>query len=114
MVARIEQLAQECGATVELHEFNGPREIGLELIFGPYQCMMHFCGEEARRLGAFMGHWHTSLSTDAKYPETFWRVGSLNTFHYSKATTIESTLPGFLKKLRDGLAILKECQGVFA
>lgn len=108
MVARIEQLASECGATVQMHEFNGPREIGLELCFGPYQCMMHFDGAE--RIDVFMGHWHTNsrkaIDSGARYPETFWRVGSLNTYHYGKATTIETTLPAFLQKLRDGLAIL--------
>lgn len=106
MVTRIEELASECGATVEMHEFNGPREIGLELCFGPYRCMMHFDGTS--RVDAFMGHWHVTTESDARYPDMFWRVGSLNTYHFSKATTIEYTLPAFLLKLREGLTILKQ------
>lgn len=108
-VAQIEELARECGATIEMHEFNGAREIGLELCFGPYACMMHFDGD--CRAGSFMGHWHTG-SRDARYPETFWRVGSLNTYHFGKATTIEDTFAGFLDKLRAGLAILKQIEAV--
>ena len=27
-----------------------------------------------------MGHWHTT-ERDMRYPETFWRIGSLNTYH---------------------------------
>lgn len=113
MVARIEELAAECGATVEPHEFNGAREIGLELCFGPYRCMMHFDG--ASRGECFMGHWHTTIESDVRYPDTFWRVGSLNRYHFRKATTIEDTLPGFLQKLREGLAIVKrQIESVFA
>ena len=94
---------------MELHEFNGPREIGLELTYGPFACMMHFDGTS--RVGAFLGHWHMNRGTDADrgktYPDEFWRVGSLNTYHKQKATTCCDTLDEFAAKLAQGLELLK-------
>jgi hypothetical protein len=96
------------GAAVELHEFNGPREVGLDLHYGPYACMMHFDGGE--KIGAFLGHWHMNRAPDGDraktYPDTFWRVGSLNTYHKQKATTIAATLDEFTSKLAQGLELL--------
>lgn len=107
-LAAVQVIAAKQGATVELHEFNGAREIGLELIYGPYACMIHFDG--GSKVGAFMGHWHMNRTErdDARtYPETFWRVGSLNQYHKQKATTICGTLAEFCDKLEYGLALLR-------
>lgn len=97
------------GATVELHEFNGPREIGLELAYGPYACMMHF--EGGSRVGAYLGHWHMNRGTDADpnktYPDSFWRIGSPNLYHRRKATTSCDTLAAFAAKLAEGLELLQ-------
>ncbi|WP_024516993.1 hypothetical protein [Bradyrhizobium sp. Tv2a-2] len=100
----VRTIADKHGATIELHEFNGPREIGLELICGPYQCMMHFDGSE--KIGAYLGHWHTSSRSDATYPDEFCVVGSINQFHRQKATTIKYTLTDFVGALDKGLTFL--------
>ncbi len=108
-MAAVQSVAGGHGATVYPHEFNGPREIGLELVYGPYACMIHF--EGGSRVGAFLGHWHMNRAADSDrsktYPDTFWRVGSLNPYHKQKATTCCDTFGEFLTKLAEGLELLK-------
>ena len=108
-VAEIKRIASLYpGAAVQLHEFTGPREIGLDLTYGPFFCAMYFDGSD--HAGAFIGHWYMNRARDDEsaktYPDTFWRVGSFNTFHKQKATTIENTFAGFLAKLEEGLELL--------
>lgn len=107
-LAAVRSVAESHGATVTLHEFNGPREIGLDLVYGPYACMIHFDG--GSKVGSFLGHWHMNRADrDDKrvYPDTFWRVGSLNQYHKQKATTICDTLASFLDSLAQGVELLK-------
>lgn len=102
-VKRIETAAEECGATIERHEFNGDREIGLDVVFGPFRCMLHV--EGGSHVGAFLGHWYVSTASDLKYPGCFASDirGTMNTFHCAKATTCENTLEDFIVSLRGGL-----------
>lgn len=105
-VARIEALAAKYGATIEFHEFNAPREIGLDLVFGPYRCMIHFDG--GSKVGAFLGHWHVDHKSAATYPVTFGAdiQGTINTYHYSKATTCAHSWHAFIWSIENGLAAL--------
>jgi hypothetical protein len=105
LLVRTEKLASDHGATIERHEFEDPREIGLYLDLGPYRCMIHF--EGGSFVGAFLGHWCTQLASNAKYPKSFWAIGSLNEYHYGKATTCEDTADAFFAKLAQGLELLK-------
>jgi hypothetical protein len=110
LLARINELAGSLGATVKLHEFNGPREIGLTIKLGPYRCMVEF--EGGSHVGAFLGHWHTEMASSVKYPRNFASTiqGSLNEYHFGKATSCEDTFDGFLRSLSNGFAALAKEQ----
>jgi hypothetical protein len=68
--------------------------------------MIHFDGD---RRGSFLGHWHVATESVATYPVTFGVAifGSVNPFHYTKATTHQVTWHGFLLSIDRGLEALK-------
>lgn len=106
--AAVEDLAKRMGATGSRspHYEHAPRRIQLELAFGPYRCSMSFDGDS--NVGAFLGHWFVSIDSNARYPKAFGVAinGTVNTYHYSKATTCEGAFWTFLYSLEKGLATL--------
>src|SRR5258708_26245381 len=84
----------------------GPQCIDIGLALGPYLVNLSLNGKS--NVGAFLGHWHTACKVDAHYPRTFAADigGSINTFHYGKATTCEDSFGGLLRSLSYGLEAL--------
>lgn len=81
--------------------------------FGPYRVSGGFDGSAGgKRVGAFLGHWHTELGSGAKYPKTFGHTigGTINQYHYAKATTCKNGWLGFLYSLQAGFVALKELE----
>lgn len=105
--ARVITMALRLGATFERDDRPAEREIYICLAYGPYRASMHF--EGGSKVGAFLGHWHTATSSNAAYPKTFAVSigGTINEYHWSKATTCERTFEGFLRSLECGLAALQ-------
>lgn len=108
LAKEIEILAAEMGATVTTGEYDQPFEITMCLRYGSYRVSMRFCGKT--NVGAFLGHWHTDVFSEAKYPSDFGYVigGSMNTHHYGKATTCEYAFEGFKSSLKAGLNKLSQ------
>ncbi len=100
----IQHLASRYGAEVSSHK--EPREIFMCLSVGPYRVTMDFSGFS--KVGAFLGHWFTV--GDAKFPKNFGVTigGTINEFHYEKATSCESNFDDFLVSLEDGLLVCKD------
>lgn len=105
--ARIIDLALRLGATFERDDRPAERKIYLCLAYGPYRVSMHF--EGGSQVGAFLGHWHTVTSSNATYPKTFAISigGTINEYHWGKATTCQWTFDGFLRSLECGLTALQ-------
>lgn len=105
---RITAIAAKHGATVERSNYGGPREVTLSLKLGDFGLLIHLDG--ASRVGAFLGHWHTNVAPFRKvqYPRDFATTigGSINEYHFRKATTCEETWRGFLRSIDDGLGRL--------
>ena len=108
LLARLQELATEVGATLTRGEFDDPTEIHVTLTRGPYAVSTWLNGRS--NVGAFLGHWHTELRSGATYPRDFAAAidGTLNTCHFGKATTCENSFAAFLESLRAGFRVLAE------
>lgn len=105
--AHVITMALRLGATFERKDRPDHREIYLCLAYGPYRVSMHF--EGGSQVGAFLGHWHTATSSAATYPKTFAVSigGTVNEYHWGKATTCKWTFDAFLESLECGFAALQ-------
>ena len=81
------------GADAEIVDWSeiSPRELSVKISLGDYRCSVDFDGSSA--VPGFLAHWHAGAFTGAKYPRDFGHVcrGSVNTFHFGKATTCVDT-----------------------
>ena len=104
LVEAVKILAEKHGAIIEIDP--RLRDIYVCLSLAPYHVSMDFDGSS--RVGAFMGHWFTD--EHATFPTNVGITcgGSINTFHYGKATTCEDTFEAFLSRLDAGLAVCRE------
>ena len=105
---RIRKALEDAGAEVTIgQEFDQPSEISWSAIIGSYRVFGDIDGKS--HVGAFLAHWHTLLGTKATYPKTFGKEigGSINTFHYSKATGVYDTLEELIEKTVNGITFLK-------
>lgn len=96
--AEIATLAARFGARIS--EDDGTYQC---ITLGPYRVSMDWAYP---KVGAFLGHWFTEGA--AQYPKTFAVAigGTLNTCHYGKATTCETTWQGFVRSLEAGFSAL--------
>lgn len=70
-----------------------PKSLRVAITNGPYT--VHIDLDGSSQVGALMGHW--VARNGARFPEWFGRVaGSINTYHFHKATTCEDS-PGLFK-----------------
>lgn len=113
LVAEIQSLATECGATAVVRENTREensrgRDIGVVLGIGEWRCMMHFDGDS--HVDAFLGHWYSdNLESKATLPKNFGLTirGSENEYHHRKATTCTDTFDEFKASLRAGFSALR-------
>lgn len=83
LVARCRALATELDLDFESKPSAlMPRAVDWALRRDPYRVFGSFDG--ASRVGAFIGHWHIELGSDATFPACFANV---NPYHRQKATT---------------------------
>lgn len=108
LVECMQAIALAHGATFKLSEVTwSPRDIGCTISLGDYRVNMHFDG--ASTVDAFLAHWFRDTSSQAKYPAHFGAIcgGSVNNFHFGKATTCTDTFEEFRERIGAGLAYLK-------
>jgi len=108
MVAAIQALAAEIGVACEVGASLSPRSARLSLSHGPYSVGMHFAG--GSKVGAFLGHWCVHYSDkEARFPDGFGMIvcGTMNNYHYRKATTCVDSFDLFCAAIRGGFAKLK-------
>lgn len=72
------------------------RERYINLGKDDYRVSIHL--EAGSHVNAFLAHWYTSSRSDAVYPPDF-PSGSVNQYHFGKATTCERNLEDFLTNL---------------
>lgn len=110
LARQVSDLAKRMGAKFERRDgFWAERSISVYLSFGPYRCAADFTAGD--KCGAFLGSWYTATKSEATYPVTFAADinGTINTYHYSKATTCANSFETFLVSIERGLESLM-CQ----
>jgi hypothetical protein len=102
VAAQLAEIARSLNATCQHEEaIFDPRRIYLRLRLGDYWVAISLDGNS--HCGGFLGHWNTEAR--ARYPTDFGFTvhGSVNEFHYGKATTCCDTLPEFYAAIEAGL-----------
>lgn len=112
IAAQITEIAASEGATVRRDPSTwayAPRKILLRISINSYWVAISLDGDSYA--GSFLAHWNTDGHI-ARYPDDFGFVvrGSVNTFHYGKATTCCDTLEQFYEAVRRGLARCKSLE----
>ena len=109
LASEVTRVAESCGATVtrgQTLEIEKGTLLRLDIAKGPYRLAIDFDGKS--KVGAFLGHWHTETRSEARYPADFGSTvkGTLNTFHFGKATTCEESWSHFVASVEAGLSVL--------
>lgn len=100
----IKSTAEKLGASITINE--DPTEITISIKKGHYRISIDLDGKS--HVYCFLAHWHTDR-TGVVYPKNFDAIigGSVNPYHYAKATTCEETEEGFLNSIENGLRALQ-------
>jgi len=104
IVAALICVASRHGAIVERDEcISRDREIYLRIRLAQYYVAISL--DRDSNCGAFLGHWNTDHNTTARFPKDFGFTvqGSVNEYHYGKATTCVETLVRFYAAIEAGL-----------
>jgi len=101
VAARLASIAESLGATTKRDSMMSSRRIVLRLHHGDYWVMISLDGDS--RCEGFLGHWNTEHG--ARYPKNFGFTvhGSVNEYHYGKATTCVDTPEQFYAAIEAGL-----------
>lgn len=90
-----------------------PREIKVRIAIGHYRVTVDFDGEE--KIDGFMANWYTDVCPPnfrelPTYPRDFtcYNLGSINDYHWGKATTVVSTFEALLLAVERSVNRLKE------
>lgn len=108
LAAQLAALALKHDAVCDIKPGYEPTELCIALSLGPYRVTIALNGRS--HVGAFLAHWHTEICSRATYPKSFGLIisGSINEYHYGKATTCEYDFGGLLRSLGDGLSALAQ------
>lgn len=98
----IASIAEQTDASVEIKE--GPKAIDISVSKGPYRVMIGLDG----RCDFLSAHWHMDHKSDARYPDGFAGAigGSVNQYHFRKATKFAESVDEFIASLKAGLSAL--------
>lgn len=106
-LAELKILAAENEASLEVDDLlSDGKHIHLTIAKGAYRVGITL--DNIRGLDAFLGHWYTDYKAVATYPKDFGYTvgGSINNYHWRKATTVQYTWDAFKEKIAAGLKVL--------
>lgn len=100
----LKQIAVDNDATTEITE--SASALCLRITKGPYRVGIELNGKS--QCDALLAHWYVDFKTDACYPADFGYTihGSINPYHFRKATTCDEDVSLFLESIANGLAAL--------
>lgn len=100
-------IAKDCGATCEIKQGAlAPRALNVSATIGPRS--VHMCFDGDSNVGAFLAHWCTHGA--ATFPRDFGCTigGTVNKFHFGKATTCVDTPEQLIAHVRAGLDVCRQ------
>jgi hypothetical protein len=106
LVNRMQALAVELGAGFGSGPgMLGRRETNCTLSGEGFSVFFHFSAES--KVGAYLGHWNAEK--EVRFPKSFGSTirGSVNEYHFGKATTCADTIEEFEAAIRAGFERMK-------